>query len=49
MKIPEDYTFYGSIFGSVKHLKNNVSSKLRSKPFKIDILGKDNLFQWGNI
>ena len=45
-KIPEDYTIKGKINGSIHHLKNSVSSKTRSNPFEIDILGYKNTHQW---
>jgi hypothetical protein len=46
IKIPEDFTINGSVNGSIRHLKNNVSSKLRTAPFVIAVLGYKNVFQW---
>jgi hypothetical protein len=46
IKIPEDFTINGNINGSIRHLKNNVSSKLRTAPFEISVLGYRNVFQW---
>jgi hypothetical protein len=48
-KIPEDYTIKGKINGSIHHMKNSVSSKTRSNPFEIEILGYKNTYQWLSI
>lgn len=48
-KIPEDYTIRGKINGSIYHHKNSVSSKTRSNPFEIEILGYKNTYQWLNL
>jgi hypothetical protein len=48
-KIPEDYTVKGYINGSVKHIKNNVSSQTRSNSFEIEIGGYKNKYKWLNL
>ena len=49
MKIPEDYTFYGVINGSIYHRKNNVSGKLRTNKFDLEVEGQNETLQWQSV
>ena len=49
MKIPEDYTIEGSVFGSIHHIKNNISGKTRSNNMNVEIKGSEHSFQWQSI
>lgn len=48
-KIPEDYTFSGEVNGSIRHLKSQVSNKLRCNQMSVKLLGKNRVFQWGSM
>jgi len=49
LKIPEDYTFNGTINGSLDHVNSQVGKNMRSKPFSLSILGNNNVLNMGNL
>lgn len=49
LKIPEDYTLKGLVNGSIEHIASSVGKKLRSKPFGLEIMGKDHSLTLGDI
>jgi hypothetical protein len=49
LKVPEDYTFMGSLNGSLQHNSGPVGRKMRSKPFSFNILGQSNSLALGDL